>query len=34
MMSWEERSVFWEAIVLVMIIKKVYMYMNPIPNRL
>jgi hypothetical protein len=29
----EERSVFWEIIVSVILRKKVYMYMCPIPNR-
>jgi hypothetical protein len=28
----EERSVFWEIIVSVILSKKVYMYMCPIPN--
>jgi hypothetical protein len=28
----EERSVFWEVIVSVMLAKKLYMYMCPIPN--
>jgi hypothetical protein len=31
-MTQEERSIFWEVIVLVILSKKVYMYMCPIPN--
>jgi hypothetical protein len=31
-MSEEERSVFWEVIALVILSKKVYMHMCPIPN--
>jgi hypothetical protein len=31
-MSQEERSIFWEVIVSVILSKKVYMYMCPIPN--
>jgi hypothetical protein len=31
-MSQEERSIFWEVIVLVILSKKLYMYMCPIPN--
>lgn len=31
-LSQEERSVFWEVIVSVILSKKVYMYMYPIPN--
>jgi hypothetical protein len=31
-MSQEERSIFWEVIVSVILRKKVYMYMCPIPN--
>jgi hypothetical protein len=30
--SQEERSIFWEVIVSVILSKKVYMYMCPIPN--
>jgi hypothetical protein len=30
----EERSIFWEVIVSVIISKKVYMYLCPIPNGL
>jgi hypothetical protein len=30
--SQEERSIFWELIVSVILSKKVYMYMCPIPN--
>jgi hypothetical protein len=30
--SQEERSLFWEVIVSVILSKKVYMYMCPIPN--
>jgi hypothetical protein len=30
--SKEESSVFWEVIVSVILSKKVYMYMCPIPN--
>jgi hypothetical protein len=30
--SEEERSIFWEVIVSVILSKKVYMYMCPIPN--
>jgi hypothetical protein len=32
--SREERSVFWEVIVSVILSKKVYMYMCPIPRDL
>jgi hypothetical protein len=28
----EERSVFWEVIISVILSKKMYMYMYPIPN--
>jgi hypothetical protein len=31
--SQEGRSIFWEVIVSVILSKKVYMYMCPIPNR-
>jgi hypothetical protein len=31
-MSQEERSVFWAVTVLVILSRKVYMYMCPIPN--
>jgi hypothetical protein len=31
-LSQEERSIFWEIIVSVIINKKVYMYMCPIPK--
>jgi hypothetical protein len=31
-MSEEERSIFWEAIVSVILSKKLYMYMYHIPN--
>jgi hypothetical protein len=31
-MSHEERSVFWEVTVPVILSKKLYMYMCPIPN--
>jgi hypothetical protein len=31
-MSQEERSIFWEVIVSVILSKKLYMYMCPIPN--
>jgi hypothetical protein len=31
-MSQEERSVFWEVIVSVILSRRVYMYMCPIPN--
>jgi hypothetical protein len=31
-MSQEEREKFWEVIVSVILSKKVYMYMCPIPN--
>jgi hypothetical protein len=31
-MSQEERSIFWEVIVSVILSKKAYMYMHPIPN--
>jgi hypothetical protein len=30
--SQDERSIFWEVIVSVMLNKRVYMYMCPIPN--
>jgi hypothetical protein len=30
--SQEERSIFWEVTVSVILSKKVYMYMYPIPN--
>jgi hypothetical protein len=30
--SQEERTIFWEVIVSVILSKKVYMYMCPIPN--
>jgi hypothetical protein len=30
--SQEKRSIFWEVIILVILIKKLYMYMCPIPN--
>jgi hypothetical protein len=30
--SQEERSIFWEVIISVILSKKVYMYMHPIPN--
>jgi hypothetical protein len=30
--SQEVKSIFWEAIVLVILSKKLYMYMCPIPN--
>jgi hypothetical protein len=33
-MSQEEKSVFWEVIVLATVSKKAYMYMYPIPNGL
>jgi hypothetical protein len=32
MVSQEERSIFWEVIVSVILNKKVCMYMCPIPN--
>jgi hypothetical protein len=31
-MTQKKRSVFWEVIVSVILSKKVYMYMCPIPN--
>jgi hypothetical protein len=31
-MSQEERSIFWEVTISVILSKKVYMYMCPIPN--
>jgi hypothetical protein len=31
-MSQEERSIFWEVIVPVILSKNVYLYMCPIPN--
>jgi hypothetical protein len=31
--SQEERSIFYEVIVSVILSKKLYMYMCPIPNR-
>jgi hypothetical protein len=31
-MSQEERLIFWEVIASVLLRKKVYMYMCPIPN--
>jgi hypothetical protein len=31
-MAQEETSIFWEVIVLVILSKKVYMYMRPIAN--
>jgi hypothetical protein len=33
-LSQEERSIFWEVIVSVILSKKLYMYMCPIPNGL
>jgi hypothetical protein len=30
--SQDERSIFWELVVSVILSKKVYMYMCPIPN--
>jgi hypothetical protein len=32
-MSQEERLIFWEVIISIIVSKKLYMYMCPIPNR-